>query len=109
WAAKQAGVALRFEDLGHAWGLSLTGFGGAFPAMVKDIGAVLAHPPAEAFVEGSRVASQVARTNGDEMLLRQLLRLLPSRLGQQGCDTENDARYANQALLQRYWRMAQRD
>lgn len=109
WAAKQAGVALRFEDLGHAWCLSLTGFGGAFPAMVKDIGAVLAQPPAEAFVEGSRVASQAARTNGDEMLLRQLLRLLPSRLGQQGCETENDARYANQALLQRYWRMAQRD
>lgn len=109
WAARQAGVALRFEDLGHDWCLSLTGFAGAFPAMVKNIGALLSEPSPELFSEGLRLVSEADRLKGDEMLLRQLLRQLPRRLGPKDYEPEDDKRGLDQNLLQHHWRTAHRD
>ena len=108
WAAKQAGVTLRFEDLGQSWCMSLLGFAEAFPRIVEDIGNLLNDPPPQAFTEGVRLASEAGQPSGDEMLIRQLLRQLPKQLG--GCHTDRAEKelHLDQAVLQR-WRTAQRD
>lgn len=78
WAARQAGVELRFEDLGHCWTLSLRGFAEAAPRILQDIAHVLAEPPKASLAQGARVAEQADALGQDEMLLRQLLDRMPS-------------------------------
>jgi len=109
WAARQAGVTLRFDDLGHGWCLSLTGFAGAFPIMVEDIGALLSQPPTQTFAEGIRLAGEAGRLSSDEMLIQQMIRQLPRQLGQCGLITEETHPCLDQAVLQRYWREAHWD
>lgn len=109
WAARQAGVALRFEDLGKSWCLSLTGFAGAFPSMVEDIGVLLNQPPLHAFAEGLRLACEAGQLNSDEMLIRQLIRQLPRQLGQYDAVPEAKQLRLDHARLQQYWRTAHRD
>lgn len=109
WAAKQAGVTLRFEELGDSWYLSLTGFAGAFPIMVEDIGALLHQLPPQAFAEGIRLAGEAGQLSGDEMLIRQLIRQLPRQLGQCDSGYEEKELRLDQAALQQHWRTAHRD
>ena len=107
--AEQAGVRLRFEDLGDSWCLGLTGFAEAFPNMVEDLGALLSRPPSQAFVDGSRLAGEAGRLNGDEMLIRQLLRQLPRRVGRGDASPDEGHWHLDQARLEQHWQAAQRD
>ena len=109
WAAKQAGVTLRFEDMGYGWCLSLLGFTEAFPRIVADIGKLLNSPPPGAFAEGIRLAEEAGRSSGDEILIRQLIRQLPRRLGQCGPSHENKELEIDQPVLLQHWRTTQRD
>lgn len=77
WAARQAGVELRFEDMGHRWTLSLCGYAEAVPHILHDIAHLLAEPPEASLAQGARLAEQADALGQDEMLLRQLLNLLP--------------------------------
>lgn len=84
WAAQQAGVALRFEDLGDRWSLGLSGYADAIPAILTDVASLLAElPPAS--LEAGAVLAERARTLGNEnMLIRQLLMRLPAVLAGPG-------------------------
>ncbi|WP_313088212.1 pyrroloquinoline quinone biosynthesis protein PqqF [Pseudomonas sp.] len=82
-AALEAGVQLRFEDLGDAWQLVLEGVADVIPAILADLANLFEAPAAAAFVEGQRRAAQAAALQGDDMLIRQLLRWLPRLLGEQ--------------------------
>jgi len=108
WAAKQAGVTLRFEDFGHAWCLSLLGFAEAFPRIVESIGRLLNNPTSQAFAEGIRLAGEAGRSSGDEMLIRQLIRQLPRQLGQRAPDHEEKELRLDRSMLL-HWQTAQRD
>jgi len=77
WAARQAGVELRFEDLGQGWLLSLYGIAEAIPLILQDLGALLAKPPAASLAQGPQLAERAFRLGGDELPIRQLLMLLP--------------------------------
>jgi len=83
-AALEAGVQLRFDDLGDAWQLVLEGVADAIAAILADLSAQLVAPAATAFAEGQRRAARAAALQGDDMLIRQLLRWLPRLLGEQG-------------------------
>jgi len=80
WAAEQAGVTLRFEDIGDAWGLALLGFTEAIPAVLADLMQIFAEPQSAAFAEGEILARRDASLSGDQILIRQLLRRLPRLL-----------------------------
>lgn len=77
WAAQQAGVVLRFEDMGDVWSLGLQGFAEAIPAIARDTLRLIVELPATALAQGNRLAEREAGLGGDEMLIRQLLRRLP--------------------------------
>ncbi|MFI8740654.1 pyrroloquinoline quinone biosynthesis protein PqqF [Stutzerimonas zhaodongensis] len=104
WAAQQAGVALRFEDLGDAWCLRLEGFAEAIPAILSDIMAVLSAPPAAAFTEGQALADRDAALSSDVMLVRQLLNRLPRLLTD---PTAVPGLTAASSSLARLWQTAQ--
>ncbi|MFV0455016.1 MAG: pyrroloquinoline quinone biosynthesis protein PqqF [Pseudomonas sp.] len=108
WAAKQAGVTLRFEDLGDGWCLSLQGFAEAFPRIVEDIGRLLDNPPSWAVAEGIRLAGEGGQSSGNEMLIRQLIRQLPRRLGQRASDHEETELHFDRSVLL-HWRTTRRD
>lgn len=81
WAARQAGVELRFEDFGSAWCLSLFGYAAALPVIVRDLSVLLREPSPENFAAGPEATAAAVRLNGDELLVRQLIRRLPRLLG----------------------------
>lgn len=81
WAARQAGVELRFEDQGQGWLLSLYGIAEAIPLILQDLGVLLARPPQASLAQGPLLAERASRLGGDELPIRQLLALLPRALG----------------------------
>src|SRR5690606_29690681 len=76
WAAREAGVELRFEDQGHGWLLNLYGIAEAIPLMLQDLGKLLARPPQASLAQGHQLAERAFRLEGDQMLRRQRLALL---------------------------------
>ena len=106
WAARQAGVELRFEDQGHAWLLSLYGIAEAIPLILQDLGSLLARPPQAALAQGSQLAERAFRLGGDEMILRQLLALLPRVLT--GSTTEAERPPLKQTELDQHWQKSER-
>ncbi len=108
WAARQAGVMLRFDDLGDAWCLSLEGFAEAIPAILDDLSRQLLEPPTASFSEGRRLAERDAVLGGDEMLIRQLLNGLPRLLASAPSTAGRIVALGQPALLQ-HWQSAQWD
>lgn len=106
WAVQQAGVTLRFEDLGHAWCLSLVGFAEAIPAILADLSPVLRNPPEASFTQGGRLAAREASLAGDGMLVRQLLDRLP-RLLADGPAVQARGESLEPGRLLAHWRSAQ--
>lgn len=106
WAAQQAGVMLRFESSGSAWCLRLEGFAEAIPAILSDIMPVLTELPAAAFAKGNALAERDAALSHDEMLIRQLLNLLP-RLLTGSAAPDIHPGHADLASLSRLWQSAQ--
>lgn len=106
WAAGEAGVEFRFEDQGHGWLLSLYGIAEAIPLILQDLGALLARPPQASLAQGHQLAERAFRLGGDQMLLRQLLALLPQVLN----DSTASATQAplNQTGLDQQWRKSER-
>lgn len=80
WAAQQAGVALRFEDMGDSWTLGLCGHAETIPAILSDISRSLAELPAESVAAGAAMAERAPLLNKNEMLIRQLLKRLANVL-----------------------------
>ncbi len=106
WAARQAGVSLRFEDFGSAWVLRLEGYAEAVPSILDEIIGLFTAPPARAIIEGRRHADKQASLRGDEMLLRQLLDRLP-RLLALGPANAGTVSHDDAAELTRIWQSAQ--
>lgn len=107
WAARQAGVELRFEDLGSSWCLCLSGYAQALPAIGVDLCALLAAPPRVCFAEGVRLAEKQGQLAGDEMLIRQVIRQLPRLLD--GSAAEQRTMPVDQRALAECWRQARWD
>ena len=107
WAAQQAGVALRFEDLGEGWCLSLEGFAEAIPTILADISRLVLEPPAESFSLGTMLAEREAALGDGEMLIRQLLKRLPRLLASATRDGGQVAVLAEPSALSQYWQSAQ--
>lgn len=80
WEAQQAGVSLRFEDLGDLWVLRLEGYAEVIPEILRETMAIFAAPPAQAIIEGRRHADEQGSVRGDQMLLKQMLERLPRLL-----------------------------
>ncbi len=76
-AAAQAGVELRFDDLGGSWCLALFGYAEALPLVLQDLLDELKQPPVAAFDGGRRLFDEAKVPGADELLIRQLLRRLP--------------------------------
>lgn len=104
WAARQAGVELRFEDLGHGWLLSLYGIAEAIPLILKDLAALLAKPPQTSLAQGPQLAERAFRLGGDELPIRQLLTLLPRLLAEATPRTEQAS--LEQTGLRQHWQGA---
>ncbi|WP_407290636.1 pyrroloquinoline quinone biosynthesis protein PqqF [Stutzerimonas zhaodongensis] len=102
WAAEQAGVMLRFEDMGRAWTLCLSGFAEAIPAILSDLLQRFSEPPRSAFIQGEALAQQEASLGSDEMLIRQLFRRLPRLLAQLP-SVERQSTKSDQAMLAGLW------
>ncbi|AHL75592.1 pyrroloquinoline quinone biosynthesis protein PqqF [Stutzerimonas stutzeri] len=107
WAARQAGVTLRFEELGDGWCLSLVGFAEAIPTILGDISQLLLEPPAESFPLGDQLAEREAALGDGEMLIRQLLRRLPRLLASATHNKDYVAAPAEPSALHRHWQLAQ--
>ncbi len=107
WAAQQAGVTLRLEDLGEGWCLSLEGFAEAIPMILGDISRLLLEPPAESFPLGDRLAEREVALGDGEMLIRQLLKRLPRLLASVSRNAGRDAVLTEPLALSRYWQSAQ--
>ena len=105
WAARQAGVELRFEDLGNAWLLRLYGIAEAIPLIVKDLGALLAKPPQTSLDQGPQLAERAFRLGGDELPIRQQLALLPRLLA--GATSRAEQAPLGQSELNQHWRDAE--
>lgn len=105
WAAQEAGVELRFEDFGQSWSLSLSGFAEALPVIINDLSLLLVEPAPESFEQGAQLALRAQGLDGDEMLIRQLIKRLPRLLA--GLALSDDAPALSQSLLLRYWQAAQ--
>lgn len=108
WAARQAGVELRFEDMGHSWTLSLCGFAEAVPPILRDVAYLLAEPPEASLAQVARLAEQHRSLGQDEMLLRQLLSRLP-RLVAGMQQSAEPAGSANREQLHAAWNDARWD
>lgn len=106
WTARQAGVELRFEDQGHAWLLSLYGIAEAIPLILQDLGSLLARPPQAALALGPQLAERAFRLGGDEMILRQLLALLPRVQKESAPEAEQAP--LDQTGLDQHWRKSER-
>lgn len=106
WAARQAGVELRFEDQGHGWLLSLYGIAEAIPLILQDLGVLFARPPQASLAQGPQLAGRAFRLGGDEMLLRQLLALLPRVLT--GSVNNVEQTPLDQAGLDQLWQKSER-
>ena len=107
WAARQAGVDVRFEDLGSSWSLSLSGFAEALPAIGADLCKLFAAPPRACFAAGVRLAQAQDRLAGDEMLIRQLIRQMPRLLDDSTVLAHTDE--IDQATLAACWQKARWD
>lgn len=107
WAARQAGVEMRFEDLGRSWSLSLSGFAEALPMICMDLCKLLAAPPQAGFAVGIRLAQTQDRLAGDEMLIRQLIRRLPRLLDGGAAVEQTEA--VDQSMLAACWQKARWD
>jgi coenzyme PQQ biosynthesis probable peptidase PqqF len=105
WAAQQAGVSLRFEDVGSTWHLRLEGFAEAIPTILSDTMAVFVSPSVVSFDDGKRHAIDHSALRGDEMLLRQLLDRLPQLLAS-GAGGEDVTVQPGSVELARLWRTA---
>jgi coenzyme PQQ biosynthesis probable peptidase PqqF len=105
WAAQQAGVLLRFEDIGTVWSLGLLGFADAIPAIAGDLALLMAKPPAVSIAQGRRLAERDA-LGGDDMLIRQLLQRLP-RLLASGVTKGGQVETLDHSTLFRCWQSAQ--
>lgn len=108
WAARQAGVEMRFEDLGSSWSLSLSGFAEVLPVIAIDLCRLFAAPPQASFTAGIRLAQTQDQLAGDEMLIRQLIRRLP-RLLDAGTQVPAPAAGREQAALTASWQQARWD
>lgn len=106
WAAEQAGVLLRFEDMGNVWNLELQGFAEAIPAIAGDLALLLAEPPAVSLAQGRRLAGLDVALGGDDMLIRQLLQRLPRLLAGRALK-DGQVAVLDQSTLFRYWQTAQ--
>jgi len=105
WAARQAGVELRFEDLGQGWLLSLYGIAEAIPLVLQDLGTLLAKPPAASLAQGLQLAERAFRLGGDELPIRQQLALLPRLLA--GATSRAEQAPLGQSELNQHWRDAE--
>lgn len=105
WAAEQAGVLLRFEDMGDVWNLELQGFAEAIPAIAGDLALLLAEPPAASLAQGRRLVERDAALGGDDMLIRQLLQRLP-RLLARGALEDGQVAALDHSTLFRCWQTA---
>src|SRR5690606_5959431 len=105
WAARQAGVDLRFEDYGSSWCLSLFGYAAALPRIAGDLLALLHEPPASAFASAQRQLAAADRLNGDELLIRQLIRRLPRLLSHASpvVESEPDQMALGAAWARAHW------
>lgn len=101
WAARQAGVELRFEDLGQGWLLSLYGIAEAIPLILRDLGVLLARPPQASLAQGLQMVERAFRLGGDDLPIRQLLTLLPRVLTAPSAG--NGEAPLDQAGLERHW------
>lgn len=107
WAARQAGVEMRFEDLGSSWSLGLSGFAEVLPAICMDLCELLAAPPPACFDVGIRLAQAQDQLAGDELLIRQLIRRMPSLLDKSTTVAQVDK--VDQSTLAACWRTARWD
>lgn len=102
-AAVQAGVELRFDDLGSSWSLMLFGYAEALPLVLQDLLDVLKAPPIEAFDNGQRLLGEATAPGANELLIRQLLRRLPMLVEPAA---EEDHTVLDQPVLERVWQRA---
>ncbi|QGZ31310.1 pyrroloquinoline quinone biosynthesis protein PqqF [Stutzerimonas stutzeri] len=105
-AARQAGVTLRFEDVGDGWCLTLEGFAEAIPAIIGDLARLLVAPPAASLREGQALAERDAVLGTDEMPIRQLLQRMPRLLGR-GAGEAGEVATLSPPMLLRHWQSAQ--
>ncbi|MCQ4310386.1 pyrroloquinoline quinone biosynthesis protein PqqF [Pseudomonas stutzeri] len=108
WAAQQAGVELRFDDLGDSWTLGLSGFAEAIPTILGDISQLLVEPPVASFVQGVQMAERAGTLSGDDMLIRQLIKRLPRLLADVTSEVNEQAALERLAVS-RHWQSAQRE
>lgn len=106
WEAQQAGVLIQFEDLGDRWVLRLEGYADVIPAILLETIAIFAGLPAQAILEGRRLAAEQLSLHGDQMLLRQMLERLPRLLALGTVGAKTSVR-EDGAELARIWRSAQ--
>jgi coenzyme PQQ biosynthesis probable peptidase PqqF len=106
WAAQQAGVELRFDNLGDSWTLALSGFAEAIPTILGDISRLLTEPPVASFVRGGQLSERAGALGGDDMLIRQLIKRLPRLLAD--VTPGIDGRVAlGRSVVFRHWQSAQ--
>jgi len=106
WAAQQAGVELRFDDLGDSWTLGLSGFAEAIPTILGDISQLFVEPPVASFVQGAQLAERAGSLGGDDMLIRQLIKQLPRLLAGTKPDVVERVALERSAVFQ-HWQSAQ--
>lgn len=90
WAAQQAGVALRLDDMGDSWTLRLCGRADPIPAILSGICVLLARVPDESLVAGAALAERARSPGNSEMLIRQLLARFPAVLSTAAVPAEMD-------------------
>jgi coenzyme PQQ biosynthesis probable peptidase PqqF len=105
-AAAQAGIELRFDDLGDSWCLALFGFAAALPLVVHDLLDVLKAPPIAVFDDGQRLSGGAQVPGADELLIRQLLRRLPTLAGPPAVEGQT---VLDQNVLERVWQRSRWD
>lgn len=105
-AAAQAGVELRFDDLGGSWCLALFGYAKALPLVLHDLLDVLKMPRVAAFSDGQRLFDEAKVPGADEILIRQLLRRLPMLAEPPVVDGNT---LQDQCALERVWQVSRWD
>lgn len=84
--ARQAGVELRFEDLGYCWQLALLGVAEALPLVLSDLAELVTGLAEASLEQGVYLAEQALDLASGQLLIRQLMMLMP-RLLTAGADS----------------------